>query len=253
MAMLGFVCLLPSGAAAACPQPVRDRYQAGETVTIVGYTEDCLANHARPPTTQDRPLYGYLHPDGNRPAVEPATGLPLGRFVVEETGHASRGRRMSLTFTLPAGLAAGVYYVEICRDPCTSRLTTEAPAHVSSLGWPSWPIYVGIDRPAKRRAVRMWPLDDPAVGDLPDDAHLLDDEGNETTAAAMRAERAGEVGPARRTETATPAPPEDAAPNDGSPRAILWSVTAAVLLVGYCTASRPGPSRKKVRPPRPPH
>jgi hypothetical protein len=95
MALLGLVCLVPSGAAAACPQPVRDRYEAGETATIVGYTEDCLANHPRSSTTQDRPLYGYLHADGNRPAVEPATGLPLGRFAVEETSQASRGRRMS--------------------------------------------------------------------------------------------------------------------------------------------------------------
>jgi hypothetical protein len=120
---------------------------------------------------------------------------------------------------LPADLAAGPYYVEICRDPCTSRLTTEAPAHVSSMGWPSWPIYVGVDRPANRRIVRMWPADDPAIADLADDALLMDDVGHETTAAAIRAERAGGLGPATRTETAAPAPTEDAAPNDGSPRA----------------------------------
>ena len=246
--MLRFVCLFPDGAAAACPQPVRDRYEAGETVTIVGYTEDCLADRA---TTHHQPLYGYLHPDGNRPAVEPATGLPLGRFVVEQTSHGSQGRRMSLTFTLPADLAAGAYYVEICRDPCTSRLTNEAPAHVSSWGWPSWPIYVGVDPPENRPIVRMWPLDDPAIEDLSDDARLMDNEGNETTVAAIQGGRPGEVGPAERTETAAPAD-DDPAPNNGSARAILWFVTAAVVLVGVRTVSRLGPSRKKVRPPGPP-
>jgi hypothetical protein len=253
MTTLGLVWLLPNGAAAACPQPVSDRYDAGERVTIVGYTQDCLANHARSSTTQDQPLYGYLHPDGNRLTVEPATGVPLGRFDLEETSHASLGRRLSLTFTLPSDLAAGAYYVEICRDPCARRLTDEAPVHVSSIGWPSWPIYVGVDPPENRRIVRMWPLDDPAIAELADDARLIDTEGNETTVAAIRAgRRAGGVAPAERAETAAPAPAADAAPSNGIARAIFWFVTLAVLLVGARALMRPGPPRKKVRPSRPP-
>lgn len=250
MTMLGLVCLIPNAAAAACPQPVRDRYEPGETVTIVGYTQDCLADDARSSATRDQPLYGYLHPDGNRPAVEPATGLLLGQFGLAETADASRGRRLSLTFTLPADLAAGAYYVEICRDPCTRRLTDEAPVHVSSWGWPSWPIYVGVDPPENRRIVRMWPLDDPAIGDLADDARLVDTEGNETTVAAIRTGRAGVAHQAEPPESAAPARIDDAASSNGSARAILWLVTVAVLLVGARAVSRRGQPRKKVRPSR---
>ena len=163
----------------------------------------------------------------NRPPV-----CSLGQFGLAETGRPRRsGRRLSLTFTLPADLAAGAYYVEICRDPCTRRLTDEAPVHVSSWGWPSWPIYVGVDPPENRRIVRMWPLDDPAIGDLADDARLVDTEGNETTVAAIRTGRAGVAHQAEPPESAAPARIDDAASSNGSARAILGLVTVAVLLV----------------------
>jgi hypothetical protein len=99
----------------------------------------------------------------------------------------------------------------------------------------------------------MWPLDDPAIAELADDARLIDTEGNETTVAAIRAgRRAGGVAPAERAETAAPAPAADAAPSNGIVRAIFWFVTLAVLLVGARALMRPGPPRKKVRPSRPP-
>jgi hypothetical protein len=160
--------------------PDRDRYEAGQQVRLVGYTE-ALARSA----SDDRvlakgdlrgngPYYAYLRvdpaaverdapPDGSPwpwPYVHP-TDRRMGQVTVEEVTPAASSYyslRVSAGFRLPRGLAPGMYDVFVCNDPCTA-----------TLGWLVGSfLYVGIDPPEP--IVRQWPLDDPAIGFLGDDA-----------------------------------------------------------------------------------
>ena len=107
------------------------------------------------------------------------------------------------TFDLPADLPDGPYEVLFCNDPCTPRLGNFMS---------SW-IHVGVDPPCSP-VVRDWPLDDPAIRWLEDDALLQLPSGGSITAAEVRA---GEIplvtdASAARGAVAGRAPPASSAP-----------------------------------------
>lgn len=230
-----------AAAAPACLQSVRDRYEPGNEVTVVGY--GCV----REPSVRgarDLPVaFGYLHvmppdpcadvdptvycnPEGyfrQAPPVDPASGIPLGQMVVEESPHPLRGLRVSLTFRLPRDLAPGTYYILICGQPCAADERAYLPF--------PWPLYVGVDPPAGERPVHAWPLDDPAVDLLPDDARLLGPDGDEVTVAELRTQ----------STVATE-------PGDDPTRLILWIAATALVLPAGWAVSRVGPPRKRIRP-----
>ena len=247
------VCMYAPAAGASCPQPLEDRYDPGEVVTIVGYSTGCLAVATRATARDERPLYGYLHPDpctevsgtrcrairsGYGSLDDPTSGLPLGRFAIDETTQEWRGLRMSLTFRLPTDLPRGAYVVAICRDPCSQR-----PGKVGQ-----WLIHVGVDPSPDRRPVRHWPLDDPSVQDLPDKARLVGYDGQEITAAEVRAG----------ITIRNPARPQNRAPADPSVRTdaptqpdnngqvVLWLAGMVLLILLLGALSRLGPTRKHI-------
>jgi hypothetical protein len=161
--------------------PDRDRYEAGQQVRLVGYTQ-ALARSAideraltRVELQRNGPYYAYLRVDPaavERDAPQAVgawsyahpTDLRMGHVTANEVSPA-RGDyslRVSATFRLPRDLASGVYDVTVCNDPCTR-----------TVGWLfGSPLYVGID-PAEP-IVRAWPLDDPAIRYLADDALVWD-------------------------------------------------------------------------------
>jgi hypothetical protein len=248
-----------SAAPAGCPQPLRDRYEAGDEITIVGYTDGCLPDPPESGAGDRQPLFGYLHPDPcndvgptepphmcdpaalfrREPPVDVAKGTPVGPFAVDETVHEPRGLRMSLTFELPPDLASGVYYVLICQDPCVDL--------GGSFYALPWPIYVGVDPPGGQGPARQWPLDDPAIADLPDDALLFDRYGDEVTAAEVRATAAAaEDGASDRVKTgAAPAKTRDT--HDDGPRPALWVAAAGIAVAAGWAVARSGRTRKRIR------
>jgi hypothetical protein len=228
--------------------PDRDRYEAGQEVRLVGYTQ-ALARSARDETTLTRaelqrngPYYAYLRVDPaaverDAPQGDGAwsyahpTDLELGQVTADEISPA-RGDyslRVSATFWLPRDLAPGEYNVTVCNDPCTTT--------------PGWlfgsPVYVGIDPPEP--IVRRWPLGDPAIRYLANDALVAapvceadcdDIDDWSVTAAEIRAGY-------RPTPITVPPEPEpeaaaDAATTTGPP------ATEPVAGVGKSPAGRAG-------------
>lgn len=170
--------------------PARDRYEPGQTVTLIGYGQA-----AEPATQEQGPYYAYLRVDpvraeadavraeatsGVAPYIHP-TDLRVGQVVVEDaaepaTGGYWRPQRASVTFSLPEDLAPLAYTVVLCNDPCTTGFR---------YFWPE-PVNVGVD-PAFP-IVRDWPLTDPAIRWLEDDALLAGPHGP-VTAADVRSGR----------------------------------------------------------------
>jgi hypothetical protein len=247
----------------ACPESIQDRYEPGDQVTVVGYTQGCVPDVGEL-ARNSRPLKGYLHADPcgrtTVPCVShlaeleaPTDGLPIGRLTVEQGEHPPRGLRMSLTFTLPDDLAAGTYFVVVCQDPCPPGLNYGRPQ----------PLYVGVDPPESGGTIRAWPLDDPAIADLPDDAIVLGPDGHGVTAADVRA---GNVSPSTTTATAdttagsggdsgsdrveTAAAPPDDHGSKGDHTLLLWAGGLAALLVGWRLVARRGAGVKQIRRPR---
>lgn len=117
--------------------PVRDRYEPGQDVLMVGYTLTAEPG--------DRgPYYAWLRVD---PAGE-ARGVVVGSadadppdvrvapVVIEATvDDPAYGRRASISFTLPDDLPAGHYSLVLCDDPCTRAPGLLAP-EVLSVGVP---------------------------------------------------------------------------------------------------------------------
>jgi hypothetical protein len=205
------------------PQPLRERYEPGETATVVGYTP------WRGPL--DAYLIAKAIPLGEVESVDRlARPIPVGQLVVEETTHRTRGLRMSLTFTVPADLSPGTYSIATCRRGGACRLGGDR-------------LHVGVDPPAGERTVYHWPLDDPAIADLPDDALLLGYDGDEITAAQVRA---GITRQATEQDAVQTDVPDDG--SSGAGRPILWLAGGALLVVGWLAITRLGPTRKQVRP-----
>jgi hypothetical protein len=264
--------------------PDRDRYEAGQQVRLVGYTaatarmvvDDRALSAAV--LRRNGPYYAYLRVDpaaverdtprdrGPWPYVHPTDGR-MGQVAVDEVTPAASPHysvRVSAAFRLPQGLAPGVYDVTICDEPCTT-----------TIGWLfSSPVYVGID-PADP-IVRAWPLDDPAIRFLGDDALVaapaceancngIDDWS--VTAAEIRAGyRPAPITvptePERAAGTATTGPPTTGPlvnagkspagragtdPAGGVPSEIVaWVTGFGVLLVVWCLAWRWRPQEARM-------
>jgi hypothetical protein len=251
----------------ACPQSVLDRYEAGEEVTVVGYTSDCVAVGAGATTSTGAPaltgaVSGYLHTDPcidvnlaycvpTRGPSDPTDGTPVGRFTLSAPSDQARGQRMQLTFRLPDGLASGLYYLVACEDPCAPR----TPGHLATT-----PLYVGVDPPADGRPVRHWPLDDPALASIADDALVEPGDGRTLTGAEVRAAR-GEadptdlvIGDVEAAAADRGADDRDGSGGDASPwQPPGWTLATALVLAvvavaGWRRSDRTGTDRKQVRP-----
>jgi hypothetical protein len=268
--------------------PDRDRYEAGQRVRLVGYTQ-ALARSAlderaltRAELQRNGPYYVYLRvdpaaverdapPEDSPLPYAHETDLRLGRVTMDEISppRGDYSLRVSATFPLPRDLAPGEYNVTVCNDPCTTT--------------PGWlfgsPLYVGID--PVETIVRAWPLDEPAIRYLDDDARVWDPSCqagcNEiddwsVTAAEIRAgyrptpdtvPPEPEPEPTAGTATTGPPPTKPVAgagespagtagtdPAGGAPSEIVaWVTGFGVLLVVWCLAWRwrPREARMVVR------
>jgi hypothetical protein len=209
----------PAGAGGGHLAPVQERYEPGQEATLVGYTGGPVP---------DEPFYAYLRAadDGTVPALDDA-GRYVGELVVRETAHRGYLRyRVSVTFTVPAALAAGDYEITYCDDPCTGLFLGDLV--------PS-PVSIGV-APA-RPVVRMWAPDDPEIANVAPDAVLVG-PGFQTTAGALRAPPASIAVVTPPSTVATPAAtvaPAPAADDQemalGLPIALVLASAAATALV----------------------
>lgn len=256
VAMAAVFSVAPEAAAApSCLQPLQDRYEPGDEVEAIGYgcvresdaTGDLQAFaylHALPDPCADVDDDMHCNPDmlfseRSPVRVDPASGVPLGQISLKDSPQPLRGVRASLTFHLPVDLAPGTYHTVVCGEPC-------APDERTYSAWPST-LHVGVDPPEEQRPVRHWPLDDPAIEDLPDDALLLGRDGDEVTAAEVRAEaRVNDVAGSQRVETA--APPADSSTGDDDTQVMPWIVAAAVVAAAAWVVSHVRGPRKRIRP-----
>jgi hypothetical protein len=134
--------------------PVKDRYEPGEEVTLIGYTGSGWAD--------DGPFFGYLVAPTEPGEPTPGSRLPLGEIRVEATGRIGYlALRASITFTLPDDLVPGLYLFEHCNRDCTKQLGDLVGGAV----------HVGVD--PEYPTQREWPLDDPEVANLDPDALLV--------------------------------------------------------------------------------
>jgi hypothetical protein len=237
-----------TAAVRACPETFLDRYDPGDEVTMLGYTEGCIPDIAEPSPEGQPAIRAYLHPDPCAASTAPycnpngflpddaASGTPLGQVAVDPTDLGPRGQRMRLSFRLPADLAPGQYVVMFCQDPCDPLLEPD----------PYTFIYVGLA--AVNPIVHHWPLDEPAIADLPDDALLLGPDGEEITAAEARAiattTTTAADDDADRVELAPEAPD---AGGDGGLGPALWIPVVALLGAGGWLLLRRGSGRKRIR------
>jgi hypothetical protein len=146
--------------------PARDRYEPGQEVTMVGYTADVADQDWRAAGT----FYAWLASEGSPDRTR------LARVGIEAPADAPDGRplRVGVTFRLPTGLAPGRYWVDVCDAGCDTYV-----------GWlMGGPLAVGVD--PLHPIVRDWPLTDPAVRWLADDALLLGPGMQVVTAAQAR-------------------------------------------------------------------
>lgn len=229
----------PASAGGGRLSPVQDRYEPGQTATMVGYTG------ASTPAAAGEPFYAYLRPAGDAPGVPLLrSDIYLGELVVERTAHLGYLQlRVSLTFDVPGDLVPGEYEVIYCDDPCSIPVVGDI---VSS------PLSIGVD-PA-RRIVREWAPDEPEIANLAPGA-LLVGPGFQVTAGDLRAPQARPTpaptppaAPAAATPEAgpaTPAPARARVSDDMSwplPTALVLGSAAATALV-LSRRPRPGAAR----------
>jgi hypothetical protein len=221
----------PAAAGGSFLTPVRDRYEPGDAVTLVGYAGPSGSLGS----LEDGPFFAYLRRMDDAlqaPTMAPfapqPTDLKLGQLVVEPTGRADYAAyRASITFGLPADLPVGRYGVAYCDSTCTKGLT-------DLIGGV---IFVGRDPdgPISRR----WPLEEPERANLdpggstpePPAASTPVTTASPTTAA--KAERA--------SRRASEARPGERGSADWALPVLL--VTAALATMGIALLIRKVPKR----------
>jgi hypothetical protein len=211
---------------------VQERYEPGETATMIGDTSAGASTGMPSGDIGDGPYFGRL-------VADPESGrhIDLGPTTVTETGRRDRfAVRLSITFTVPAGLAPSAYEVLVCDASC-SRSLGELYGGT---------IHVGVDPPPGLD--RGWLIDDPAVAELPDGARV--------SGVPVERIRAGEAvvpwydAPPEPLPAPSPAPeprPGAVTPDTagGEPAADARTVTVAD---GEDTGGGPGPGLADVAP-----
>ncbi len=204
--------------------PARDRYEAGQRVTLIGY-----GSGAADALQASGPFYAWLRVDPAAAEADALTELPawpgvhrtdlrMAPVILEDVGVPAayvEDVRLGVTFDLPPALPDESYEVLFCNDPCT---------HGIGNFMNSW-IHVGVDPDPASPVVRDWPLDDPAIRWLEDDALLQLPSGGSITAAEVRA---GEIplvtdAPPPVAPSPAAAPPASSAP---APARVQQSATA---------------------------
>lgn len=110
--MLGSVLLLlaavpTASAGGAWMRSDRDRHEAGEVATLVGYTGGHL------PVDISQRFDAFL--------IVGEKWVPVGALQVEDTGRlGSDSIRVSISFGIPSDLPPGHYELRICGDPCSN-------------------------------------------------------------------------------------------------------------------------------------
>jgi hypothetical protein len=173
----------PAGAGGGEPMsPVRDRYEPGQDVLFVGYTQA-----AQPQPATGGRYWAWLRVDPAAHARAEAAGglyvdpadIRLAPVVIDgpPLEVPDYGRRASISFTLPDDVAPGHYALILCNDPCT-----EAPGYLI-------PEMLSVGVPPDYEVVRGWPATEPAIRWLEDDALLFGPSGEMVRAADYRAGR----------------------------------------------------------------
>lgn len=158
----------PATAGGSWLSPVRDRYEPGEVATLVGYTSGGQLGWV-----EDGPFFAYLVAGDFTLSAErrlPTDHVALGPLSVQARGQTLR---VSISFPVPHHLAAGLYSVTYCNNPCVTGLGDLIGGSVA----------VGVDPPWDLQ--RGWDLDDPEIANLADDAILIG-PGYSVTAADVR-------------------------------------------------------------------
>ena len=229
----------PASAGGGRLAPVQDRYEPGQTATLVGYTGGPAAAVA------GEPFYSYLRPAGEASGAGLlSSDVYVGELVTEETGRGGYLQlRVSLTFDVPEDLVPGEYEVIHCDDPCSERRLGDLVA--SSLS-------IGVE-PA-RRVIREWPRDEREVVNLPP-AALLVGPDYQITAGELRAgfarsapRPAPAVVPTLPAAEAPPGPaPVPSPPSDD----MAWPLPTALVL-GSAAVTGLVLSRRRPAPAAPP-
>ena len=158
---------VPVAAGGSWLRPVRDRYEPGEMVTLVGY----VGPGGTLGSVEDGPFLAHLRrldvplTAPNELAIAPFTpqpsDLPLGELVVQNTGRPGYlAFRVSIQFRLPSDLRVGRYGVVYCNSTCTKGLS-------DLIGGV---IFVGTDPDGP--ISREWPPDELEIANLEDGAVL---------------------------------------------------------------------------------
>ena len=152
--------------------PAKDRYEAGQRVTMIGYGRGCRRRAAVPrPVLRlaarrscgggRRPRH-VVAPGAGRPPIRPAGRRGHGRAPRRHRRAASGAtHRASVTFDLPADLPAGRLRGAVLQRPVHRSRSRH---FIGDL------VHVGVD--PDHPLVREWPLTDPAIRWLEDDALL---------------------------------------------------------------------------------
>lgn len=167
--------------------PVKDRYEPGDQVTMVGYTGGGAYGWV-----EDGPFFAHVQ-RANATSGEFDADAPrhdIGELEVLSTGDGGYlNLRVSVTFEMPADAEPGLYLLNYCNADCSELL-----GHL--IGGRFW-IGVDPDYPPSRE----WALDDPEIANLDDDA-LLSGPGVQMTAGQLRAGDAPEPGADGRRKSA---------------------------------------------------
>lgn len=214
--------------------PARDRYEPGQTVTMLGYGYSYGDPQATWRTTA---FYGWLRQAAPEQAGAPlgerggVPGRRVGRVTVQEvTPFWGRDLRVSIEFPLPDDLAPGEYFLDICDETCARLLGFFFPSS----------LYVGVDPP--HPVVRDWPLTDPAIRWLEPDALLSGPDGQPVTAAEVRAGRVPPVPSPAAAAMPPPLPEVTASPATSQPASSPAATPAHGAERGAPAGARPDAS-----------
>ncbi len=137
--------------------PAKDRYEPGESVTMVGYTGGGAYGWI-----EDGPFFGTLREaDKDGTPIPDGVTVAVGQLTLTETGRGGYlTLRASITFELPPDQPPGTYFFDYCNEQCDQRLGDLIGGYV----------YIGVD--PTYPISREWPLDDPEIANLDSDAAL---------------------------------------------------------------------------------